>query len=98
MRRQWIGGLLLALMLAGCGSSGKNPVDTSPVQPTDTSIAHPVDTNVADGGSVQPVDADPGVGCDEDAMGEDYCIRNSTGGNGTAVARQKPVPYQSCKL
>jgi len=36
-------------------------------------------------------------GCDEATMGEDYCIRNSPGGNGTVVARQNPVPYQTCK-
>ena len=97
MRRQWIGGLLLALTLAGCSSGGnKNQVDTRPPPRNDTGI--PVDTSdVVDAGSA-PIDADLGVGCDEDAMGQDYCIRNSAGGNPTAVPRQLPVPYQSCRL
>jgi hypothetical protein len=101
MRRQWINGLLLALMLAGCGSNGKNPVDTAPAQQNDTSNDSsivPQDASVVDGPTAPPIDAVPSVSCDEDAMGEDYCIRNSPGGNPTPVARQLPVPYQSCKL
>ena len=53
------------------------------------------DTNIVEAG-VQP--NGPDAGCDEDVMGESYCIINSPGGNGTPVARQNPVPYASCKL
>ena len=37
--------------------------------------------------------------CDEATMGEHYCIINpgSSVGNGTVVARQNPVLYQTCK-
>lgn len=37
--------------------------------------------------------------CDEVTMGEHYCIINPCGnvGNGTVVARQNAVPYQTCK-
>jgi len=100
MRRQWIGGVLMALALAACGSSNNTPPDTRPYSRPETNASAGVDTgisdtNIADAG-VQP--NDPDAGCDEDAMGENYCIINSPGGNGTTVARQNPVPYASCKL
>ena len=37
------------------------------------------------------------AGCDEDALGESYCIVNSPGGNGSAINRLNPVAYEACK-
>ena len=102
MRRQWIGGLLMGLMLAGCGSSGTNSPDTRPRDRPDTNSV-PEDASTQDAPAsedVSPSSIDTGTdpSCDEATLGEDYCIRNSPGGNGTPVAQQKPVSYQSCKL
>ena len=102
MQRQWIGGLLMGLMLAGCGSNGPSSPDTRPFRTetnTDVSAdASPSDAGAAEDTSLSPIDTGTDPGCDEATLGEDYCIRNFPGGNGTPVARQKPVPYQSCKL
>jgi hypothetical protein len=83
MRGQLLRGLLIGLFLAGCGSGrGVAQVDGPPSPPLDS--APSVET--------------PDAGCDEDAVGEDYFIKNcKPGGGGTRVARQNPVPYQTCK-
>ena len=99
MRSQSIAGLLMGLVLVGCGSSGTAPTDTRPISRPDAYIGE-VDTSVANppavDGGVLPI-GDPDAGCDEDAMGEHYCIINHPGGNPTEITRQTPVPYQSCK-
>ena len=102
MRRQWIGGLLISLVLAGCSSGdGGSPVDTRPPPRPDTNStvedAGVPDVSIVDA-PVLPIDSSPDPACDEDAMGENYCIINSPGGNGTPVTRQTPPPYQSCRL
>jgi hypothetical protein len=93
MRIQSIGALLVGLILAACstGTTGPAPSDTGPPPPPLEGGTPPPDESVAP----PPID-NPDAGCDEDAMGEHYCIINSPGGNGTRVARQNPVPYQSC--
>ena len=91
--------LLAGLLLAGCGS-GKAQVD-APVQPPPPDAGS---TDQADVGTAPQVDAaspsqEPdAAGCDEDALGENYCIINSPGGGGTIVTRQNPVNYSGCKL
>jgi hypothetical protein len=48
----------------------------------------------------QPDSDGTDAGCDEDAMGTDWCIKNwpSNVGGGEIVTRQKPVDYNTCKL
>ena len=92
--------LLAGLLLAGCGSGKKAQVDAPLDHPTpDAGAPDQSDVGTApqlDGPSpVQEADA---AGCDEDALGENYCIINSPGGGGTIVTRQNPVNYSSCKL
>jgi hypothetical protein len=83
--RTFLGTTVLALCLfGGCGSNGGS--GGSP------------DAHVRP--EVTPPPQDSGViACDETTMGEHYCIINPTSsvGNGTVVARQNPVAYQSCK-
>jgi hypothetical protein len=92
--------LLGGVLLGGCGSSGKQ-ADTyvPPPPPPDAGVTALPDTAVAVScpeldASVVAADAD----CDEDALGVDWCIKNSAGGGGTVVTRQNPVPYGTCKL
>ncbi len=99
MRRILTTGLLGGLLLAGC-SSGTNNTPDAYVRP-DVSMEIP-DGPVSSGGiDSPPLGTGPEVGstCDEDAMGEDYCIRNpgTSVGGGTKVTRQNPVPYLTCK-
>ena len=104
VRRRILAGLLCGLLLGGCGSGNKQ-VDgavqqnlDAPVQPyPDAGPTAQPDVPVA-GSCTQP-DAGPGEGCDEDAMGVDYCIKNpgTTVGGGTPVARQNPPNYQTCR-
>lgn len=80
-------GILIALLvglLGACGSgSNGSPIDTR----------HPPKEVPP-----PPTDSDsPDAGCDEDAMGEDYCIINSPGGNGSVVTRLNPGNYTTCK-
>jgi hypothetical protein len=98
VRRRILAGLFCGLLLGGCGSGNKQ-VD-APVQPVQYPDAGP--TTQADGsgaGSTTQPDAGLGEGCDEDAMGVDYCIKNpgTTVGGGTPVARQNPPNYQTCR-
>ena len=98
MHKRLIGALLGGLLLAACGSGpgGGNPDVLVGYRP-DTSIPIPADTAAA-GDTAQ---AGPDAGCDEDAMTENSCIINPPGsaqGGGTAVARQNPVSWQTCKL
>jgi hypothetical protein len=83
MHGQLLRGLLIGLFLAGCGSGrGGAQVDAPPLKTPDSATT---ETN-------------PDAGCDEDAVGEDYFIKNcNPGGGGTPVARQNPIPYQTCK-
>jgi hypothetical protein len=71
-------------LLGACGSGGSEAKQDA---------ARPSRQDAA----VVPVAVDGGGVCDEDAMGEDYCIINSPGGNGSAVTRQNPVNYNTCK-
>jgi len=104
VRRRILAGLLCGLLLGGCGSSKKQAdgsvgqyLDAPVEQYPDTGPTPPPDVPVA-GSCTQP-DAGPGEGCDEDAMGVDYCIKNpgTTVGGGTPVARQNPPNYQTCR-
>jgi hypothetical protein len=87
MRKLSIMGLLGALVLAGCGSSPTTfqvEAGMGPETPADL-------PSTSDG---------PDAGCDEDAMGADYCIRNPPGpprGGGTPVIRLPPPAYKTCK-
>ena len=85
MRGQLLRGLFMGLFLAGCGSGNPGPqVDGPPPPPPPDAPSVILDN--------------PDAGCDEDAVGEDYFIKNCTpGGGGTQVLRQNPVPYQTCK-
>ena len=76
--------VLVLCLFGGCGSNGTTG---SP----DAARPRP---DVA----VQAQDSGATV-CDEASMGEHYCIINPPGsvGNGTVVARQNPVSYQTCK-
>jgi len=90
--------LLGGLLLGSCGSGGKTAVDTlPPPPPPDTGVSISPDAQVScpavDSGAVS-VD----TACDEDALGVDWCIKNSAGGGGTIVTRQNPVDYNTCKL
>jgi hypothetical protein len=76
---------VLALSLfGGCGSNGTTGSPDAAKERPDL--------------ATQPQDSGATV-CDEATMGEHYCIINppSSVGNGTVVARQNPVPYQTCK-
>lgn len=82
MRGQLLRGLLLGLFLVGCGAGSGGGQ-------VDTRQPHP---------DTAPPVTTPDAGCDEDAVGENYFIKNcSLGGGGTPVLRQNPVPYQTCK-
>jgi len=87
MRGQVTRAILIGLvggLLAACGSSDPGSKPDAARLPREASVP------------VEPIDSGL-VGCDEDAMGEDYCIINSPGGNPTVVTRQ-PVPsYTTCK-
>jgi hypothetical protein len=88
-------GLLGGLLLGGCGSGGSATPADGPVAPP----AQLPDLGVVpqpDAGPTQPI-GNPDAGCDEDAMGVNYCIINSPGGGGTIVTRQNPVDYHTCK-
>ena len=91
-------GLLICLLLMGCGSNtGSKPdaytqlpqVDAPPPPPSVDAGGEPILT--PDGGG--------GGGCDEDAMGVDYCIKNpgTSIGGGVVPTRLAPVPWQSCR-
>ena len=73
---------LLGGLLGACGSSTPSKSDSGPTRRPD---APPVE--------IFGIDA----GCDEDAMGEDYCIINSPGGNPSVVTRQPVTSYTTCK-
>ena len=90
-------GLLGGLLLAGCGSGGKPGVDAPPpLPPPDAGQSPQLDVAQAvqpDGGT-QPDGDDTDAGCDENAMGTDWCIKNwpSNVGGGELVKRvQAPV-------
>jgi hypothetical protein len=93
-------GFLGGLLLAGCGSNGKGQADAPWMPPTQSDVA--ISTQPEVGTSTQP-DAgsqpqeNSDAGCDEDALGEDYCIKNwpSNVGGGTIVTR---LPNRICKL
>ncbi|MGB8295671.1 MAG: hypothetical protein WCG85_09625 [Polyangia bacterium] len=90
--------LLGGLLLVGCGSGGSRTQVDAPVEPTQYSEAGT--TAPADApDTVSPSEPDAGAVCDEDAMGESYCIINpgTTVGGGTPVARLNPAPYQTCR-
>ena len=95
----FLGGLLLA----GCSAGGKAQVDAPPPpSPPDAGQSPQLDVSQAvqpDGGT-QPDSDGTDAGCDEDAMGTDWCIKNwpSNVGGGEIVTRQKPVDYNTCKL
>jgi hypothetical protein len=93
--------LLAGLLLAGCGSGRKAQVDAPPDHAPLWDAGAPDQSDV--GMAIQadapsPARGPDAAGCDEDALGENYCIINSPGGNGTIVTRQNPVNYSSCKL
>ena len=73
-------GLLGGLLLAGCGSGSKANVDAPPPPPP------PPDAGT------QPDGDDTDAGCDEDAMGTDWCIKNwpANVGGGELVKRVPP--------
>jgi predicted small lipoprotein YifL len=75
--------VLVLCLFAACGSNGPGSPD-APKQRSEVS------TQAQEAGATM---------CDEATMGEHYCIINppSSIGNGTVVARQNPVPYQTCK-
>jgi len=79
---------VLGLLVGACGSGGGSTPDARPFRP--------------DAAPMAVVDADlPDAGCDDDVMGENYCIINPAGpaqGGGTVVARQNPVDFTACKL
>jgi len=97
MTKQIFRGLVVCLLLTGCGSSGKSggnpdgpvrpPTDVGP-SPDDLSTVPPDDLS-----TVPPLDA--GTSCDEDAMGVDYCIKNpgDNRGGGVKVTR---LPVGPC--
>jgi hypothetical protein len=91
--------VLGGLLLGGCGSGGKQAdAYVPPILPPDdggsTSLDTPVVSSCPEPDAGVSADAD----CDEDAMGTDWCIKNSAGGGGTTVTRQNPVDYNTCKL
>jgi hypothetical protein len=93
--------LLGGLLLGGCGSGGKQAdAYVQPQQPPDAGESTPPDAPVL----VSCPEPDSGVsanaGCDEDAMGTDWCIKNwpPNVGGGTTVTRQEPPDYNTCKL
>jgi len=95
--------LLGGLLLAGCGSGSKAQVD-APLPPPQPDAGQPPQLDAAqamqpDVGT-QPDSDGTDAGCDEDAMGTDWCIKNwpSNVGGGEIVTRQKPVDYNTCKL
>jgi len=84
-------GLLTCLLFAGCGSSKNNsspdapPITYSNDYPTKSEVdAAPSETTIS-----------PDGGCDDDVMGEDYCIKNpgTNAGNPSRVTR---IPLQQC--
>lgn len=86
MRGQWTGSLLIYIavgLIGACGSAGGSPQVDARAPRQDVTIEPP------------PPEVD--AGCDEDAMGVDYCIINSPGGGGSVVTRQNPVNYAACK-
>jgi hypothetical protein len=99
--RRILTSLLAGLLLAGCGSGKKAQVDAPLDHPPPPDAGA---TDQADVGTAPPADAVPlsqepdAAGCDEDALGENYCIINSPGGGGTIVTRQNPINYSSCRL
>ena len=96
MTRAILTGLLGGLLLAGCGSGGKSNVD-GPVLPhpqPDAGQSPQLDAPQAlqpDGGT-PPDGDDTDAGCDEDAMGTDWCIKNwpDNVGGGELVTRVPP--------
>jgi hypothetical protein len=91
MRSQVTQGILIGLLgvfVGACGSGGGSVPDARPSRPDAASVAV-VDADLSD------------AGCDDDVMGENYCIINPPGpaqGGGTVVARQPPVDFTACKL
>jgi hypothetical protein len=86
------------LLLVGCGSGGSRKQVDAPVEPTqylEAGTNAPADAP----DTVSPPEPDAGMVCDEDAMGESYCIINpgTAVGGGTRAARQNPAPYQTCR-
>jgi hypothetical protein len=100
MRRTMMTGLLGGLLMAGCSSGGGDTPDaaygrpevSTTIVPDAPPIETPVDGLVASG-------PETGSACDEQTMGEDYCIRNpgTSVGGGTKVSRQNPVLYSTCR-
>jgi hypothetical protein len=90
--------LLGGVLLGGCGSGGKQAdAHVPPPPPPEAGESTPLDARVL----VSCPEPDAGVSadadCDEDALGVDWCIKNSPGGGGTIVTRTNPVPYSTCK-
>ncbi len=90
MLKHGLRGLLVALMLAGCSSGGDGGGKDAAAQVRPDTLPPPASDTAA------PAAVDGG--CDEDVLGEHYCIINSPGGNGSTVSRQLPVDYRTCKL
>jgi len=89
-------GLLGGLLLAGCGSGSKANVDAPPPPPPPPDAGEPWQLDAAqavqpDAGT-QPDGDDTDAGCDEDAMGTDWCIKNwpANVGGGELVKRVPP--------
>jgi hypothetical protein len=95
--RAILAGLLGGWLLGGCGSGGKPQVDGP--SPSLTQSEAGVSTQPDAGTATQPGSGDSDAGCDEDAMGTDWCIKNwpANVGGGEIVTRQNPVNYTSCK-
>ena len=92
--------LLGGLLLGGCGSSGKQADGPVPPPPPQEAGETALPDASAGASCPQPDASDAVVAgtCDEDAVGEDYFIKNcNPGGGGTPVLRQDPVPYPTCK-
>jgi hypothetical protein len=80
MLRGMVPALLTCLLLAGCSGGGGGSSQADAWIPTDTAT-QPDAANVPDGG------------CDDDVMGEDYCIKNpGTNAGNPSLVNRLPLP------